>query len=877
LSSEDVLARLDVRPDGLSDAEAATRRSRFGPNTIPGRPPTGIAVMFLRQFKSPLIYVLLVAGIISLALAHWGDAGFILGVLIFNAIIGAVQEWRAETGLAALKKVLRVFASVLRNGVHERLESEELVPGDIVLLSSGDAVPADLRLLSTHDLRTDESLLTGESTPVEKRAEAALDEQTILADRVNMAHAGTLVLAGRATGVVCESGVRTAVGQVGQQIALGGAAPPLVLRLETFAKRLTIGMSVTIAVIALLQFAQGADIAYVFFFAVALAVAAIPEGLPVAITIALSIASRRMALRNVIVRLLPAVEGLGACTLIATDKTGTLTLNRLTVKRIILPDGQQLHVSGEGLDAAGEIMSGDNSAVPTQDLKRLALASVLANEGELHRIDGSVQVAGDMLDVALLILAEKLHMAPSRLAASELEIGRIPYESASRFAASFRRADGQISVYVKGAPETVLPMCGGVDTREMTSRARELAAEGYRVIALASAPVSSTATDGDLRQALTELEFLGFVGLIDPVRPEVPEAIRRCHSAGIDVRMITGDHPATGLAIARQLGIASEHGDVVMGAELSALGDTDRLERTARAKVFARVEPAQKTLIVRTLQDAGHFVAVTGDGVNDAPALRAANIGVAMGASGTDVARGAADLVIADDNFASIVNGIEEGRGSYDNIRKVIWLLISTGTGEIVLFLAAAITGLPMPLTPVQLLWLNLVSNGIQDVAMVFEGREPGLMAREPRAPSEPIFNRAMIEQTLTAGAVMGLVAFAAYYWLHTHPVFTPFATHNLLLLLMVLFENVHVFNCRSERRSTFVVPLQANPFLVVAVLAAQGLHIAAMYTPGLRDVLQIEPVTFTEWIWLLGLALSLVAVIEIYKWTRRSLLQTRA
>ncbi len=871
LTPEHVLKNLQARAGGLSDSEAATRRSRYGSNTIPDRPPVGIAILFLRQFKSPLIYVLLAAGIVSLSLSHWGDAGFILGVLILNAVIGTVQEWRAETGVAALRKILRVFTLVIRNGVQKKMGSEELVPGDVVLLGSGDAVPADLRLLSSHSLRLDESLLTGESTAVEKSADVQFDANVGLADRTNLAHAGTLVLAGRGTGVVCETGIHTAVGRIGQLIAGKQTSPPLVLRLEQFARRLTTIMSVVIVAIALSQLIQGAELAYVFFFAVALAVAAIPEGLPVAITIALSIASRRMSLRNVIVRLLPAVEGLGACTLIATDKTGTLTLNRLTAKRVILPDGQDFEIGGEGLETTGAVLFNGEVTTPNNGLKRLGQSGVLANEAELHHVDDATEVSGDMLDVALLVLAEKLELTRSDLCAQNLEVDVIHYESAARFAASFRRSEDQTWAHVKGAPETVLTMCGEGASGRLSSIAQDLATEGYRVIALASAPVDDEALRTDPHQALTALEFLGFVGLIDPVRPEVPGAIRRCHSAGVDVRMITGDHPATGLAIARQLGIANAHGDVVTGTDLASLDEAERLEKIREAKVFARVEPEQKTIIVRGLQNAGHFVAVTGDGVNDAPALQAAHIGVAMGASGTDVARGAADLIIADDNFASIVNGIEEGRGAYDNIRKVIWLLISTGAAEIVLFLAAAVTGLPMPLTPVQLLWLNLVSNGIQDVAMVFEKREPGLMARRPRSPNEAIFNRTMIEKTLLSGAVMGLVAFAVYYWLHANPSITPFATHNLLLLLMVLFENVHVFNCRSEERSAFTVPLSANPFLIGAVIAAQGLHIAAMYTPGLREVLDVEPVSLAEWTWLLGLAMMLLFTVEIYKWMHRT------
>jgi magnesium-transporting ATPase (P-type) len=472
--------------------------------------------------------------------------------------------------------------------------------------------------------------------------------------------------------------------------------------------------------------------------------------------------------------------------------------------------------------------------------------------------------------VALLVLGAKLGYDKDALDDEYPQTGIIPFEPHRRFAASFNRDGARTLVHVKGAAETVLPMCSGVDTEAVLVEAERMSAAGYRVLAVACGEAEPGAAPAALHRALGGLSFLGLVGIIDPVRAEVPDAVARCYAAGVNARMVTGDHPATALAIAKELGIARVRDEVVTGAELARVADEPaRLdERVARARVFARVEPLQKLTVVRALQRAGHYVAVTGDGVNDAPALGAADIGVAMGKAGTDVARGAADLILTDDNFASIVAGIEEGRVAYDNIRKVIYLLISTGAAEVVLFFLGLAAGLPLPLFAVQLLWLNLVTNGIQDVALAFEKGEPGVLRRRPRPPERPIFDRRMIEQTAVSGAFIGSVAFLYFYWCFEQG-WSEAQARNSLLLLMVLFENVHVFNCRSETRSAFRIPFAANPLLVFAVIAAQGVHITAMYVPGLSDVLGIQPIGITDWLMIAVVALSLIVVMEIYKRVR--------
>ena len=866
---DDALRLLESGPAGLSADEVTARRTTFGPNVLPRGKRPGLLGLYIRQFKSPLIYLLVAAAVVSVIIGEATDAAFIFAVLQINAIIGAVQEWKAESSAEALNAMIRNWVVVVRDGTRHRIDSTELVPGDLVHLESGTLIPADVRLLTSHDLRIDESLLTGESVPVGKEAELVLAEQTAVGDRRNMLHAGATVISGRAEGVVTQTGQHTEIGRIAQALASAETvAPPLVVRLERFTRTVGGLVVLAVAVLGIAQFLQGVGAAEIFLVSVALAVSAIPEGLPVAITVALSVGSARMARRNVIVRALPAAEALGACTCIASDKTGTLTCNEMTARRVLLADGREFSVTGEGYIPEGglEAAGGEVSEIDLAAVERLAVTGALCNEATFRLMkDGRYHRFGDTVDVAFLVLAAKLGPDRMSLLGTYPEAGTVPFEPARRFAASFHHGDGGITAHVKGAAEVVVPMCSDDDHATLMARAERMAADGYRVIALASGPVE-TAEEG----ALFGLTLLGFVGLIDPLRPEVADAVTTCGDAGIDVRMVTGDHPATALAIARDLGIAADPDDVVTGVQLAELATdpAEFAETVQLAKVFARVEPVQKLSIVQALQEQGHFVAVTGDGVNDAPALRSAHIGVAMGKEGTDVARGASDLIITDDNFSSIVNGVEEGRIAYDNVRKVVYLLVSTGASEIVLFFLAFIAGLPLPLFAVQLLWLNLVTNGIQHVALSIEKGEDDVLERQPRPPKQPIFDRPMVEQTVISGAFIGLVGFFFFQWALEQG-WSEFAARNGLLLLMVCFENAHVFNCRSERRSVFRHSLLANPFLLVAVPAAQAIHILAAYVPGLREVLRVEPVTLEAWLSIVPLALGLVVVMEVYKLAR--------
>ena len=869
---------LESGPDGLSAAEAVRRLGQYGPNALPQPKRPGLARVYLRQFKSPLIFLLLAAAAVSIAIGEAGDALFIFGVLQINATIGTVQEWKAQKSTESLAGMIQSRIGVLRDGVRQDLDSRDLVPGDVVSLETGNLVPADMRLMTVADARVDESRLTGESEPVEKDAAARLDAGVAVADRINMLYAASTLTGGRAKGIVVATGLETQMGQIARALAGEDVRPPpLVMRLERLTWMIGSLIMAVIVVLAAAEFLRGAPLAEIFLLAVALAVAAIPEGLPVAITIALAVGTARMAKRNVIVRALPAVEGLGSCTLIASDKTGTMTVNTLTVKRLYLPAVGDLDVGGEGYVPVGDIRLADGGVpdgAARAGVRNICESGVLCNEASLTVDGDTLHHQGDTVDVAFLALADKAGVDRGLLAAAHPQVAAIPYESADRMAASLNRGEdggADTVVHVKGAAETVLPMCAGVDEAALLDEAARLARAGFRVLAVARGPVS-LAADARLHHAdLKNLTFLGLVGLIDPLRPEAFDAVAKCQDAGIDVRMITGDHPVTALAIARDLGIATAEVEVVTGMDLQALADgspqKDRL--IARARIFARVTPDQKLDIVSVLGRLGHFVAVTGDGVNDAPALRAAHIGVAMGKTGTDVAREAADLILTDDNFASIVGGVEAGRVAYDNVRKVVYLLVSTGAAEIMLFFLALIVGTPLPLFAVQLLWLNLVTQGLQHVALALEGKEPDILERRPRPPNQPIFDRRMIEETIVSGIYIGLMAFTLFKIMLDLGVTESYA-RNLLFLFLVMFENVHVFNCRSETQSFLRQPLRANRFLLIAVIGSQLTHIAAMYVPGFRDILRIEPVSFGEWGGLMLLASSALLVMEAYKFVRR-------
>jgi len=865
----DIWPKLDSGPGGLGSAEVARRLASHGPNRLPEPDAYSLVQAFLRQFLSPLIYILGAAAIFSLWSGEQSDAIFIFAILLINAVIGTVQEAMAERAAQALHAMVPLHAMVFRNGQPCNIPAEQLVPGDVVLLASGDKIPADLRLMETHSLQVDESLLTGESMAVSKQAGALVLADTTLAERTTMGFAGTLIVSGRATGIVVAIGKSTEIGRIAASIRdRKKIKPPLLARIDQLSLRLAFVMLLVIVCLGTLSLAHGHSLLVVIPVAIALAVAAVPEGMPAAITVALAVGMRRMARQNVIVRRMVAIETLGSCSYIASDKTGTLTQNEITVERILLPDGTGFHIQGESITEE----TGETSTHPM--LRSLVRAAVLTNEAKTMRRGEDWEHTGDKVDISLLMLGRKWGLLREDALAQHPAVSVVPYESEQGFSAALHEDSDDRRLFVKGSMEKLLPMCslmqadGSViplDTARIEAQMDALAKSGYRVLAFAERRIASDVNIDNPKALMQDMTFLGLAGMIDPLRPEAAAAIAQCHQAGIRVAMITGDHPVTALAIARQLALETQ-GGAVTGAMIDAAKDQESLSALVKSSsVFARIAPEQKRRIVECLVECGHCVAVTGDGVNDAPALRAAHVGIAMGKRGTDLARESAEIILTDDNFASVVAGIREGRIVYANIRKVIFHFISIGMAEILLFMLAIGTGLPMPLTTVQLLWLNLVTGGMQDLPLTLEKGEGGELQKKPRPMKEPIFDRRMIERVALNACFIGLTGFGVYAWLLQHG-YTESAARNMLLLLMVLYENAQVLNSRSESRCLIRIPLFSNPLLVAGILLSQAVQVIAMHSPFLQRLLEVQPIEPQAWLYLLVLTLLLIGINELYK-----------
>jgi len=825
------------------------RQKKYGLNILPSEPDMSLLEHFFQQFKNPIIYVLLIASLMALMIQEYTDAGFILLVLLLNAVIGTYQEYTASKKAKLLQNLIKTNVMTLRNGQIQEIDSSEVVTGDILLFEPGTKVSADVRVIKSNNLLVDESLLTGESVDVHKDAQFISDNDNLLIpERKNMLFAGTYISSGRAQGVVTAIGEHTEAGKIAQLLSKKSKAKiPLLDKMEKLTFSISVVIGITVVLLFIIGFIKGMEFYSLLLFSVALAVSTIPEGLPVAITVALTSASISMSKKNVIIRKLAAIEGLGACTLIASDKTGTLTQNRLSVEYFISPN--QVY----------------DTNTPNDLHDKVYLASILCNEIRYEQSkEGEIDFAGDQVDIALAQFAADADESYITNARAYRKIDEIPYEPVNRFSAVMMELDDTIFQFSKGSPETVLEHCNITQEEkdQILSDVDAWALKGYRTIALAYKESLDESTIN-----LKNFTYLGFVAIIDPVREESPDAIRKAQDAGIKVVMITGDHPNTAFSISQELGIASSIEEVMSEKELLAWEDSgSKAEDLKNKSVFSRVTPAQKMKIVMAYQSLGHYVAVTGDGVNDAPALRHANIGVAMGKNGTDIAKASSDIILTDDNFASIVNGIEEGRRAHDNIRKVIYLLISTGFAELVLVVLSFISGLPLPLLPVQLLWLNLVTNGIEDVMLGLEKAEPGLLKRKPRSPKEPIFNPLMLRRIIVGGLYIGIVSFVLFYILLQNGESVESA-RNIVLLLMVLFENVHVFNARTEINYLHKIEYRSSMFLILWVIFTQLLHIACMHIPFMQTVLSTQPVSFDIWLELSFMALGLVLIMEFDKW----------
>jgi len=860
LAVDEVARRLGVRPEsGLSQGEAAARAARYGSNAIHEGRQRAVLEKIAAQLADFMILVLIGAAIVSGLLGDLTDTIAIIVIVVLNAVIGFVQEQRAERALEALRSMAAPHARVLREGMVERIGAADIVPGDVVLLDAGDVVPADLRLTETASLRVDESLLTGESTTVEKDSSIVADAEAGVHDRTAMAFKATTVTYGRGTGIAVATGMATEVGRIaGMLDASERLRTPLQKRLKAFGERLGIGVIAICAVIFLLGIVRGEEPLVMFLTAVSLAVAAVPEALPAVVTIALAIGARRMVVRNALIRSLPAVETLGSITFVCSDKTGTLTENRMRVENIRTL-GERLN-AGEGRPASEPASSLFASMALCND-------AVVASEGRF---------SGDPTEIALA-KAASAHGAERR----ELEermprCMELPFDSDRKRMTTVHATPTELIAFTKGAPEAVIPRCtlelsadGPVplDRNARLAEAESMADAGLRVIALACRAWPAMPEGLDTEKIESELTLLGLVGLLDPPRAEVHKAVETCRRAGITPVMITGDHPATARAIARRLGIIEDGGRVLKGSELAALSDQEFAELVREVRVYARVDPVQKIRIVEALQKSGEFVAMTGDGVNDAPALKRADIGVAMGKGGTDVAREAASLVLVDDNFATIVSAIEEGRRIFDNIRKFIKYTMTSNSGEVWTIFLAPFLGLPVPLLPIHILWINLVTDGLPGLALAAEGKEPGLMDRPPRPPKESIFAHGMWQHMIWCGVAMAGITLAAQGW-----AISLGSAHwqTMVFTVLTLSQMGHVLAVRSERASFFDPAVPTNRMLWGAVALTFALQLAVIYVPVLNPIFHTAPLSWSE----LGLCLALSSIVfflvEIEKWLAR-------
>jgi magnesium-transporting ATPase (P-type) len=877
LDEREVFKQIGTSEEGLTEAEAKNRLQKYGPNKLPEVEGISRLKIVLHQFTSPLIYILLAAGIVTAILGEYIDTGVITFVLILNAIIGYLQEYKAETSVRALKSMVVSRARVVREGKEKEIATEDLVQGDIVLLASGIKVPADLRLIRTIELKAEEAALTGESIPVEKMTKPIAEENLTPGDQKNMVFMGTIIVNGRGRGIVVETGQKTILGQIAREVKeLSVTETPLQQKIGKFAHfigLLVLGSAIAISAIGVFL---GMTIAEIFKIAVAASVATIPEGLPIVVTVTMAIGIRRMAARNAIIRKLPAVETLGSTTVICSDKTGTLTKNEMTVKAIY--DGQHAYeVTGSGYDPKGEILHDWESCdkVTLEGLCGLLRTGMLCNESNLYEEDGQFKVDGDPTEGALIVSAMKVGLVPEEEKKLFPQISILPFESDRGFMATLHQHDGKKIIFVKGAPERVIEMCSQTssgdpfDKKKVLETADHFAWDGMRVLAMAYKEARDDLSELSHQDMAENLIFAGMQGMIDPPRPEAINAVKGCGEAGIRVAMVTGDHAVTASAIGKMMGITREKSEVLTGRELETMSDEDLFNKVEDTTIFARVSPHHKLRIVQQFMSHDEVVAVTGDGVNDAPALKAAHIGVAMGKTGTDVAREAADMLITDDDFASIFHAVEEGRVVFDNIRKVILFLIPTGFAAIISILLAMVLNLPIPYVAAQLLWINLVTNGLQDVALAFEPGEKDVIKRKPRHPKEGIMSRLMYERSILVGLIISAGIIYNFVSALNDGVSLERA-RTIAVTTMVLFQFFQAWNSRSEWQSVFKINPLSNPFLFYSMVAAFLAQVAVVYIPPLQWVFRTEALSLADWVQIGMISLTVVIAVEVDKAIRR-------
>jgi magnesium-transporting ATPase (P-type) len=886
MASDEVVAHFATGPEGLSSQEAERRRGIHGPNRLPEAATRGPLLRLLAQFNSLLIYVLLAAAVLAALIGHQIDALVILAVVVVNAVIGFIQEGRAEKALDAIRSMIDPHASVIRDGRRVTVAAEDIVPGDHVMLDAGDRVPADLRLVRARNLRIDEAILTGESVAVEKATDP-VDAEASLGDRFSVAFSGTFVAAGHGAGVAVATGAETELGRISTLIgSVERLKTPLIRQMDKFANLLTLViLAISAAVFVFAYGLRGYALADAFMIVVGLAVAAIPEGLPAVITITLAIGVQRMAARKAIIRRLPAVEALGSVSVICSDKTGTFTRNEM-MARTVLAATSRLEVSGEGYAPRGGFESDGVEVEPgeTGTVRELIRCAALCNDAELRQVDDNWIVAGDPMEGALISLALKAGEDPARLKGDFPRTDEIPFDAQHRYMATLHHSHvAGAFVYLKGAPERILAMCTRqmgdegpvpIDPDYWHSETEALAGQGQRVLAFATKPIPAdqqTLTFSDVEHGAT---LLGLVGLIDPPREEAIAAVGECHTAGIRVIMITGDHGATAGAIARQLGLAKDP-KVVAGQALEALDPAGLHAIASEATVFARTSPEHKLRLVEALQSTGAIVAMTGDGVNDAPALKRADIGVAMGVKGTEAAKEASEMVLADDNFASIVAAVREGRTAYDNLKKVIAWTLPTNGGQSFAIVAAVLFGVTLPVTPVQILWVNMITAVALGLTLAFEPAEPGVMRRPPRAPDEPFLSGFLLWRIVFVSVLFVTAAFGVFFWTLERGLSLELA-RTMVVNTIVVMQIFYLFSIRYAHGPSLtwqgLVGTRAVLIGIATVLLAQ---FAFTYHPWMQFVFATRPVALADGVVIVVIGVVLFLVVEAEKslmtrWRRR-------
>ncbi|MGM0623626.1 MAG: cation-translocating P-type ATPase [Campylobacterota bacterium] len=880
VDAQEILQEIGVASDrGLDTNQIAQLRQEYGKNELTQKRQKSKLLLFMQQFNQPLVYILLVAAIVTALLGHYVDSAVIFGVILINSIIGYIQELKAITAIEALSKMGKVSATVMREGEKTSIDAKELVVGDIVLLYSGDKVPADIRLIKSKELQSDESSLTGESVSVEKLTDK-LSADTTLADRSNMVYSSSLITSGSAVGVVTAVGNDTQIGKINTMIDDADILEtPLTIKIAQFSKVLLyiiLAMALFTFVVGMLR---GGEAIEMFLASVALAVAAIPEGLPAAMTIILAIGVSKMAQQNALIRKLPAVETLGSTTVICSDKTGTLTQNEMTVKAIYA-GAQNYSVDGVGYDAKGSINSIDKEApAENEALQRTLKAGVLCNESNVVKKGNRYQVIGDPTEGALVVSGKKGGFERDMLEDELIHIDTLDFDSKNQYMASYYGAKNRSSshIYIKGSLEKILERCEvmldaqgnevAIDRQQIVEEAEKMAKEGMRVLAFAYMSVQNWIESLEHHHIENGLTFLGLQAMIDPPRSEVKDSIASCYGAGIGVKMITGDHKITALAIAKEIGIKTDGKiSALSGTELEKMDDAALLEVISEVNVFARVTPQQKLRLVKLLQQKKNIVAMTGDGVNDAPALKQANIGTAMGITGTEVSKEAADMILTDDNFTTIKNAVEEGRGVYANIIKFITWILPTNVGQGLVIVAAVMLAFELPLSPVQVLWVNMTTAVLLGLTLAFEPKESGLMEYPPRDVDAAILSKELLVRVVYVGGMLLVLSFFAF-WYVKHGIGGSLEQARTAAVNIFIFgQTFYLFNCRSMQHSMFTLGVFTNRWMLIGIGAMVFFQLLFIYAPFMNTLFGTAPLGVSEWI-IVGISsLIIYSVVEIEK-----------